>query len=56
MPKKRLSDTQGILRKTAQAMQQRAEEILPDDPRLEDTAEVIEYLLSGIGKKKKTIH
>jgi len=45
-----------MLRKTAQAMQERAEEVLPEDPRLEDTAEVLDYLLSGIGKKKKTIH
>ena len=56
VPKKRLSDTQGMLRKTAQAMQQRAEEVLPEDPRLEDTAEVIDYLLGKIGKTKKTIH
>ena len=56
VPKKRLSDTQGMLRKTAEAMQQRAEEVLPEDPRLEDTAEVLDYLLGKIGKKKTTIH
>ena len=56
VPKKRLSDTQAVLRKTAEAMQQRAEEVLPEDPRLEDTAEVIDYLLGKIGKTKKTIH
>ena len=56
VPKKRLSDTQGMLRKTAEAMQQRAEEVLPEDPRLEDTAEVLDYLLGKIGKTKKTIH
>ena len=37
-------------------MQQRAEEVLPEDPRLEDTAEVLDYLLGKIGKKKTTIH
>ena len=56
VPKKRLSDTQSVLRKTAEAMQQRAEEVLPEDPRLEDTAEVLDYLLGKIGKKKTTIH
>ena len=56
VPKKRLSDTQAVLRKTAEAMQQRAEEVLPEDPRLEDTAEVIDYLLGKIGKTKKPIH
>tara|TARA_A100001388_G_C28612800_1_gene423710 strand:- start:163 stop:651 length:489 start_codon:yes stop_codon:yes gene_type:complete len=56
VPKKRLSDTQAVLRKTAEAMQQRAEEVLPEDPRLEDTAEVIDYLLGNLGKTKKTIH
>ena len=56
VPKKRLSDTQGMLRKTAEAMQQRAEEVLPEDPRLEDTSEVLDYLLGKIGKTKKTIH
>ena len=56
VPKKRLSDTQAVLRKTAEAMQQRAEEVLPEDPRLEDTAEVLDYLLGKIGKKKTTIH
>ena len=56
VPKKRLSDTQAVLRKTAEAMQQRAEEVLPEDPRLEDTAEVIDYLLGKIGKTKQTIH
>ena len=56
VPKKRLSDTQAVLRKTAEAMQQRAEEVLPEDPRLEDTAEVLDYLLGRIGKTKKTIH
>ena len=56
VPKKRLSDTQSVLRKTAEAMQQRAEEVLPEDPRLEDTSEVLDYLLGKIGKKKTTIH
>ena len=56
VPKKRLSDTQAVLRKTAEAMQQRAEEVLPEDPRLEDTSEVLDYLLGIIGKTKKTIH
>ena len=56
VPKKRLSDTQAVLRKTAEAMQQRAEEVLPEDPRLEDTSEVLDYLLGKIGKTKKTIH
>ena len=56
VPKKRLSDTQAVLRKTAEAMQQRAEEVLPEDPRLEDTSEVLDYLLGEIGKTKKTIH
>ena len=56
VPKKRLSDTQSVLRKTAEAMQQRAEEVLPEDPRLEDTSEVLDYLLGKIGKTKKTIH
>ena len=56
VPKKRLSDTQAVLRKTAEAMQQRAEEVLPEDPRIEDTAEVLDYLLGKIGKKKTTIH
>ena len=56
VPKKRLSDTQAVLRKTAEAMQQRAEEVLPEDPRLEDTSEVLDYLLCKIGKTKKTIH
>ena len=56
VPKKRLSDTQAVLRKTAAAMQQRAEEVLPEDPRLEDTSEVLDYLLGKIGKTKKTIH
>ncbi len=54
VPKKRLSDTQAVLRKTAEAMQQRAEEVLPEDPRLEDTSEVLDYLLGKIGKTKKT--
>ena len=56
VPKKRLSDTQAVLRKPAEAMQQRAEEVLPEDPRLEDTSEVLDYLLGKIGKTKKTIH
>tara|TARA_B100000424_G_scaffold106527_1_gene80153 strand:- start:19 stop:507 length:489 start_codon:yes stop_codon:yes gene_type:complete len=56
VPKKRLSDTQAVLRKTAEAMQQRAEEVLPEDARLEDTAEVLDYLLGNLGKTKKTIH
>ena len=56
VPKKRLSDTQAVLRKTAEAMQQRAEEVLPEDPRLEDTSEALDYLLGKIGKTKKTIH
>ena len=56
VPKKRLSDTQAVLRKTAEAMQQRAEEVLPEDPRLEDTSAVLDYLLGKIGKTKKTIH
>ena len=56
VPKKRLSDTQAVLRKTAEAMQRRAEEVLPEDARLEDTAEVLDYLLGKIGKTKKTIH
>ena len=56
VPKKRLSDTQAVLRKTAEAMQQRAEAVLPEDPRLEDTSEVLDYLLGKIGKTKKTIH
>ena len=43
VPKKRLSDTQAVLRKTAEAMQQRAEEVFPEDPRLEDTSEVLDY-------------
>ena len=56
VPKKKLSDTQAVLRKTAEAMQQRAEEVLPEDPRLQDTSEVLDYLLGKIGKTKKTIH
>ena len=56
VPKNSLSDTQAVLRKTAEAMQQRAEEVLPEDPRLEDTSEVLDYLLGKIGKTKKTIH
>jgi hypothetical protein len=36
-------------------MRQRSEEILGED-RLEDTAEVLDYLLGNIGKSKKTIH
>ena len=56
VPKKRLSDTQAVLRKTAEAMQRRAEEVLPEDARLEDTAEVLDYLLGNLGKTKKTIH
>ena len=56
VPKKRLSDTQAVLRKTAEAMQRRAEEVLPEDARLEDTAEVLDYLLGNLGKNKKTIH
>ena len=45
VPKKRLSDTQAVLRKTAEAMQQRAEEVLNEHPRLEDTSEVLDYLI-----------
>ena len=56
VPKKRLSDTHAVLRKTGEAMQQRAEEVVPEDPRLEDTSEVLDYLLGKIGKTKKTIH
>jgi len=56
VPKKRLSDTQAVLRKTAEAMQRRADEVLPEDARLEDTAEVLDYLLGNLGKTKKTIH
>ena len=55
VPKKRLSETQDVLRKTAETMRQRSEEILGED-RLEDTAEVLDYLLGNIGKSKKTIH
>ena len=55
VPKKRLSETQDVLRKTAETMRQRSEEIL-GEYRLEDTAEVLDYLLGNIGKSKKTIH
>ena len=54
VPKKRLSDTQSVLRKTAEAMKQRSEEILGEE-RLEDTSEVLDYLLGNI-IKKDTIH
>ena len=54
VPKKRLSETQSVLRKTAEAMKQRSEEILGEE-RLEDTSEVLDYLLGNI-IKKDTIH
>jgi len=53
VPKKKLSETQEVLRATAQQMAKRSREILGDD-RFEETSDMLEYLLGDT--KKDTIH